>query len=263
MKTLELMVDRCLIQICVEDILYIEVKDKLCTIHRKNQDDIQIFMSISKLEKQLPADAFVRISRCYLVSCDCIEKIQKEIVLTDGKSLAYSARKKSQIMKAYYDYLEKGWAKRRDKSSNKNFYLELQKKYETMVDFPVAFIVLRAKAALQTQKMYFELVFGNYQAEKLLEIPRGKLEGRNFMECLFEEESAALARWLAQTAFHGLKERNVEKNTKLQKAICMEGYQIIYGYCACLLWDVTKDMNSQYIKGIDSKYSKEERKDLF
>ena len=82
-------------------------------------------------------------------------------------------------------------------------------------------------------------------------------------ECLFEEESAALARWLAQTAFHGLKERNVEKNTKLQKAICMEGYQIIYGYCACLLWDVTKDMNTQYIKGIDSKYSKEERKDLF
>lgn len=263
MKTLELMVERCLTQIRVDDILYIEVKDKLCTIHRKNQDDIQIFMSISKLEKQLPKEVFVRISRCYLVSCDCIEKIQKEIVLTDGKSLAYSARKKGQIMKAYYDYLEKECVARKDKNTNKNFYHEIQKKYETMVDFPVAFIVLRVKKASQTQKMCFELVFGNRQAEKLLEVPGGKLEGRNFMDCLFEEESAALTKWLTKTAFHNMKERNVERSTKLHKVICMEGYQIIYGYCACLLWDITKDIHSQYIKSIDAKDTKEEGKDLF
>lgn len=249
-------------RIRADDILYAEVKDKLCTIHRKNQEDIQIFMSISKLEKQLPKDAFVRISRCYLVSCECIEKIQKEIVLTDGRSLAYSARKKSQIMKAYYDYLEREWVMQKNKSNNKNFYCELQKKYEIMMDFPVAFIVLRAKMLLQTQKMCFELVFGNHQAEKLLELPKGELEGRNLMDCLYEEESASLSRWLEQTALQGIKGRNVEENTKLQKVICMEGYQIINGYCACLLWDITNDFHAKYINHTASKYTGEEQRDM-
>lgn len=241
-KMLELMVDRCQTQVCSDDICYVEVKDKLCTIHKKNREEIQIFMSISKLEEQLPRDAFVRISRCYLVSYDCIEKIQKEIVLIDGKSLQYSARKKSQIMKSYYQYLSKEWDTHRNSNNEgkESFQREICKKYETMIDFPVAVIVLKAKVISQSQKMCFELIFGNFQAARLLELPYEEVTGKNLTELLFENENPAWIRFLAQTAFHGKKERREENSTKLHKNICIEAYQLMYGYCTCLLWDVTK-----------------------
>ncbi len=65
-------VDRKMVKVFLEDILYIESFKDYIVIHRENEQKIRVKQTLNSVENMLPKSSFMRIHRSYLVS---IEKI--------------------------------------------------------------------------------------------------------------------------------------------------------------------------------------------
>ncbi len=248
--TLELMVNRSKIHINVSDIYYIEVQDKLCVIKLKNRESIQIFASINQLQKKLPEGEFIRISRSLLVSCEKVEWIKDEVVLNDGQRLKYSNRKKAQIVRQYKQYLfqkiqEQGYSVR----EHAQLLVDFSETYSNMNHFPVACLVFKVCMDVWEEGMDFRIMYANEKMARIMGMSVEQLIDRKLCEILFSGCRAKVMNGLAQVAYDGGTKEIIFASNTLQKKIKIEYSQIHYGYCACMLWDVTNKTYASHIEG--------------
>lgn len=92
-----------LAKVLVNDIKYIEVDGKYCKLVYGN-DKFVVQKSMKQLHDQLPAGQFIRVHRNFIANLNSIQKINledHEIVLQDGKQLAFSRRYIDDLMHVF------------------------------------------------------------------------------------------------------------------------------------------------------------------
>lgn len=92
-----------------EDLIYIEGEAKYQNLYLKDRiEPIQIRRSMGDLEKELIPHGFLRVHKGYLVNYRFIRLIQeKELLLTDGKTIPVSRRKLQETKARYLELMQK------------------------------------------------------------------------------------------------------------------------------------------------------------
>lgn len=93
-------VDRKMIKVCFEDILYIESLKDYVKIKSKNQKDIITHMQISVLEEKLQKHHFIRVHRSFLVNKSKIDFFTATDVGMGGIEIPIGRNYKHEVMKA-------------------------------------------------------------------------------------------------------------------------------------------------------------------
>lgn len=89
----------------LSDIIYIE-SDRRNIIMHCEEESLVSNENIGKVEIRLEDEAFIRISRYYIVNMHYIEEIGiKNIILTSGQSLNFSDKYRDSIKKKYMNYM--------------------------------------------------------------------------------------------------------------------------------------------------------------
>ena len=107
-ETLKIQINGEIIDIVLEDILYIEVLQHNVTIHVKKDETglvvrtYSLYATLSELEKQLETQGFLRIHKSYLVNMRHITKFQcREATLISGVVLRVGEKSYSENKKKY------------------------------------------------------------------------------------------------------------------------------------------------------------------
>jgi DNA-binding LytR/AlgR family response regulator len=79
--------DYSLIKINIADILFIEGLDDYLRIHLQNQKPVVARMTLKVMLEKLPAQAFVRVHRSYIVAFSRIELIRNKIITVAGEEI--------------------------------------------------------------------------------------------------------------------------------------------------------------------------------
>jgi DNA-binding LytR/AlgR family response regulator len=104
-RFLEIESDRLKHRVYLDQIRYIEVFDKVSVIHTVNQD-IKTYLALSKLEKELGGQPFLRCHRCAIVNMDYIKDYTATDFIMDDLSLVAIHKKGStETRQIYLDYL--------------------------------------------------------------------------------------------------------------------------------------------------------------
>ena len=103
-QQLVLRVDYGLTKINLSDILYIEGLDDYLKIHLQNQPPLVIRMTMKGMLEKLPAAAFVRVHRSYIIPFSRIEQVRNKMILIAGQEIpigsSYEAAFNSQFKQA-------------------------------------------------------------------------------------------------------------------------------------------------------------------
>lgn len=92
------------VSVPMEKIIYIEVLDKLCTVHTA-KNAFQTYASLDALYEQLDG-SFLRVQRSFVVNMDFIESfLFDRVVMQGGTEIMLSRNNKPVLKKQYQDYL--------------------------------------------------------------------------------------------------------------------------------------------------------------
>lgn len=103
-KALVIKTGQWTVSVPMEKIIYIEVLDKLCTVHtRKNT--FQTYTSLDALSEQLD-DSFLRVQRSFAVNMGFIESfLFDRVVMQDGTEIMLSRSNKPELKRQYQNFL--------------------------------------------------------------------------------------------------------------------------------------------------------------
>jgi DNA-binding LytR/AlgR family response regulator len=90
--------DRKLYKINYDDLIYIEGQRAYVTFHT-TQKKITALISMKELEEKLPADQFIRIHKCFIVSIKYLESLEGNMIEIGGKKLAVGSSYRNQVEK--------------------------------------------------------------------------------------------------------------------------------------------------------------------
>lgn len=103
-KYLLVKTERGIIPVPMEQIVYIEVSNKLSTIHT-TKNDLQTYTSLDALFEQLDG-SFLRAQRSYVVNMNFIESISADrVVLRDGTQIPLSRSNRAELKGQYQKFL--------------------------------------------------------------------------------------------------------------------------------------------------------------
>ena len=91
-----------LLQVRVDDILYIEGMQNYVRIHTARQT-VTTLQTLTALEGMLPADVFFRTHKSYIVNTDKIERVWSNRLLVGGEELPLSPGKKGELFSRFID----------------------------------------------------------------------------------------------------------------------------------------------------------------
>jgi two-component system LytT family response regulator len=85
-----------------ENIVYCQSQNTYTTFYLSDGQEIKVSVPIKTVEQQLGSNNFIRPHQSYLVNVQHIRSIQKssggDLILDNGKTIAISSRKKSEIL---------------------------------------------------------------------------------------------------------------------------------------------------------------------
>lgn len=89
----------------VDQIIYIEVFQKICIIHTQKKE-FQTYSTLDSLTETLDSDSFLRVQRSFLVNMRYIESfLYDRITLQTGFTIMLSRNKRAELKKRYQQYL--------------------------------------------------------------------------------------------------------------------------------------------------------------
>lgn len=104
-RILEIKSGSATIPIPQDSILYIEVQDKLCTIHTE-KNEYHTYASLDSIFGMLGNDDFMKAQRSYLVNMNYIKTFQpNRLVLKNGKEIVPSRKNRGELKKQYQEFL--------------------------------------------------------------------------------------------------------------------------------------------------------------
>lgn len=104
-KTLAVKVDKKIIRIPMESIVYIEVINKTCVVHTENRV-YQTNSSLGTLYELLDEDIFMRVQQSFAVNMNYIESFfYDRVAVTGGVEISLSRNSRSELKKQYQRFL--------------------------------------------------------------------------------------------------------------------------------------------------------------
>ncbi|MBE6851207.1 MAG: response regulator transcription factor [Ruminococcus sp.] len=97
-----------IVSIPFSDVVYVESRNNICIMHRKDGTEYTIYKKLCEIEKQLNDSRFLRCHQSYIVNMSFIVKADKQFELTTGDVVLIRQRSLKEIRKAYTDYAERG-----------------------------------------------------------------------------------------------------------------------------------------------------------
>lgn len=83
----------------LDDILFIEGMREYVAFHTRSGGKILSLLSLKQLEEELPAQAFIRIHKSYIVPIQGIKTLEGNQILVDGGKLPVGASFREEVMK--------------------------------------------------------------------------------------------------------------------------------------------------------------------
>lgn len=104
-KYLEVKTLRSTISIPVDNIIYIEVFNKICLIHTE-KNEFQTYSSLDTIFELLDSDTFMRAQRSFIVNMNFIDSFYFDhIILSNGKDIVLSRNNRGELKKQYQQFL--------------------------------------------------------------------------------------------------------------------------------------------------------------
>lgn len=104
-KLLEIKTGHGIVPVRMDNIVYIEVLNKICTIHTE-KDSFQTYTSLDALSELLDGASFIRAQRSFIVNMKYIESFYFDhIVLQGGKEISLSRNSRADLKKQYQQFL--------------------------------------------------------------------------------------------------------------------------------------------------------------
>lgn len=91
----------------INDIMYIESSNHKAIICLADGSRISTIEKISTLKERINDSHFLQCHQSYLVNMNYIVDIDKNVILSNGKEIAISVRRKSETIEAYHQYFNK------------------------------------------------------------------------------------------------------------------------------------------------------------
>ncbi|MDD2970926.1 MAG: LytTR family DNA-binding domain-containing protein [Lachnospiraceae bacterium] len=245
MDAIELTVDRQKRYIPVDRIRYIRIDDKLCNFYLKNEPPIQIFISITEVERKLPPEEFVRVSRNLIVAYAAIQSIRDTIQLFNHEELNYSVRRKTDLLKGYRSYIERvllaGKVDEYEEIETNRF----KKDYKCFDTMPVPFAIIELVVNADHQSTDFIFRYANKALSVLENVTLEEILDHSFYKEFSTQADSERLEFYEDIAFHGGYKEKIIYSRGIEKMLRVQCFQPYYGYCGCILTDISGEMDAE------------------
>lgn len=90
---------RDLVRVALQNIMYLESQKSYLKIHQKEKKPITTMMTIKSFEERLPSPPFYRMSRTFIIRCDCVERINgNQLTMCDGHVIQVTGAFQTNLM---------------------------------------------------------------------------------------------------------------------------------------------------------------------
>lgn len=104
-KLLEIKTRQGIVPIPMDNIVYIEVLNKICTVHTE-KNSFQTYISLDALSELLDSTSFIRAQRSFIVNMKYIESFYFDhIVMHGGKEIVLSRSSRTELKNQYQQFL--------------------------------------------------------------------------------------------------------------------------------------------------------------
>ena len=104
-KLLEIKTRQGIVPIPMDNIVYIEVLNKICTVHTE-KNSFQTYISLDALSELLDSTSFIRAQRSFIVNMKYIESFYFDhIVMQGGKEIVLSRSSRTELKNQYQQFL--------------------------------------------------------------------------------------------------------------------------------------------------------------
>lgn len=95
--------DKNVLNINIDDVYYFEIVGHMLIVHEANKD-IEVWSSLSAIEKLLPHKQFARCNNCYLVNLKYVKSVNADTVLVGDTALQMSRNRKKGFLYSLSKY---------------------------------------------------------------------------------------------------------------------------------------------------------------
>ncbi|MGI6070130.1 MAG: LytR/AlgR family response regulator transcription factor [Blautia sp.] len=239
-QTIRLLINRKWEEIPLSEIIYISIFDKLSYFHLKTKEHFNLFITLSELEQLLPEERFIRVSRNCIVAFDSIYSINaNHIQLLNGETLPYSKRREKHLLESYKQYL----GQKLSPSHLPNNDVQIRKmcrEYQIFNTIPLAFTIIELVEDKKGNSMDFIFRYANDPFALLQGFPLEQIIGNSFFS-LFSNANTKWIELFADVAFNNNFREITDYSPELHKFLRLQCFQPMYGFCACIVTDVSTD----------------------
>lgn len=230
-KSIRLTINRQEKIILVSDIIYAQVKDKLCSIYLIGHGPYCLFLSIASLKATLPSDTFLQISRSCLISLNHLQNIDSEcVILLDGTRLPYSHRQKTHILHIFQNYLSRQAVLHEHSLWKVNIFQEFR-----CYDYsPFPFVIVEMVFDVYTGHTEYYFRYANEALQSMIHTPLHVLINSPFFSVI----PGADLTWrqiFSQCASGGGSVDTYITSSVDERLLRVVSYQPHFGYCASLI----------------------------
>lgn len=215
----------------VDSIMYAQVADKLCTIYMNVAEPIRLFLPIENLESMLPSGQFVRINRNCLVSLDYVQDINdKNVILFNSQELPYSRRRKTALLLAFQERLNRQSLVLQASRWEFNLFEE----FRCMNHCPFAFCIMEANSTVLQDSLNYLIRYANEAFAALVQKPLPDIINEPMISS-FGDDILNYIPVIQRTALEGVKDERFVIAAVPRTLLHAQCYQPHYGFCALML----------------------------
>lgn len=218
-------------------ILYAVMIGKNIEIHVSGGAVFETRMTLLELEELLGED-FIKIHRGCIVSPIAIHSITDRVNLSNGESLAYTVRKKKEIIDKLH-CIQKSIINDRDEDNIPKTKEEYFKHYSSYDSLPFAFADIEMIFNEERHAIDWIFRYGNSALARLEKLPLERLIGNSF-GTLFANMDSKWLRSYERATLYGEKLEIVDYSPEIDtylKVICFPTFK---GHCGCFLFDISE-----------------------
>ena len=221
----------------ISTILYVLMIGNNAEIHVSGGKIYETRMPLSTLSKML-GDGFIKIHRGCLVSVMAIYDITDSINLNNGESLAYTIRKKNEIIDRFHE-MRKSMINRFGGDDIPCTEEEYCRYYASFDNLPFAFTDIEMIFNEERHAVDWIFRYGNSALAKLEKLPLDQLIGSSFGSLFFNMDS----KWLKsyeRAALYGEMLEIIDYSPEIDtylKVICFPTFK---GHCGCILFNISE-----------------------
>lgn len=218
-------------------ILYVIVTGKSAEVHVSGGTIYETRMTLSEIEGDL-GNGFIKVHRGCVVSVMAIHDITDRINLSNGESLEYTARRKSDIIEQLREK-QQSIINSFTEDDTPTTEEEYRKHYSSFDNMPFAFTDIEMIFNEERHAVDWIFRYGNHALEKIEKIPLERLIGSSFGSLFSNMDSKWLRSYERATLYGEILEM-IDYSPEINKYLKVICFPTFKGHCGCILFDISE-----------------------